>query len=86
MMNFTLDFAALIGLIVLAAAILSSAIRILREYERAVLFTLGRYTKVIGPGFVLVIPIIQQIQKVQLRTVVVDVPTQDVISRDNVSV
>jgi regulator of protease activity HflC (stomatin/prohibitin superfamily) len=85
-MEFSLDFAYIIGLVALAAAIVSSAIRILKEYERGVLFTLGRYTKVIGPGFVLVIPMIQQIQKVQLRTVVVDVPTQDVISRDNVSV
>ena len=66
--------------------VLASAIRILREYERGVLFTLGRYTKVVGPGIVLVIPVLQQIVKVQLRTVVVDVPSQDVISRDNVSV
>jgi regulator of protease activity HflC (stomatin/prohibitin superfamily) len=66
--------------------VLASAIRILREYERGVLFTLGRYTKVVGPGLVLVVPFIQQIVSVQLRTVVVDVPSQDVISRDNVSV
>jgi regulator of protease activity HflC (stomatin/prohibitin superfamily) len=85
-MDFTMDFAFIVSLLVLAAVVLSSAIRILREYERGVLFTLGRYTKVIGPGFVLVIPVVQQIQKVQLRTVVEDVPTQDVISRDNVSV
>jgi regulator of protease activity HflC (stomatin/prohibitin superfamily) len=85
-MDFTMDFAFIVSLLVLAVVVLSSAIRILREYERGVLFTLGRYTKVIGPGFVLVIPVVQQIQKVQLRTVVEDVPTQDVISRDNVSV
>lgn len=85
-MDFSMDFAYIVGLVVLAAAILSSAIRILKEYERGVLFTLGRYTKVVGPGLVLVIPLVQQIQKVQLRTIVVDVPTQDVISRDNVSV
>jgi regulator of protease activity HflC (stomatin/prohibitin superfamily) len=75
-----------LSIVVLAVLILASAIRILREYERGVLFTLGRYTKVVGPGLVLVIPVIQQIVTVQLRTVVVDVPSQDVISRDNVSV
>lgn len=63
-----------------------SAIRILREYERGVIFMLGRFWKVKGPGFILVIPIIQQMEKVDLRTVVMDVPSQDVISRDNVSV
>jgi len=76
----------LVTLAVFVILVLASAIRILREYERGVLFTLGRYTKVVGPGLVLVIPIVQQIVTVQLRTVVVDVPTQDVISRDNVSV
>jgi regulator of protease activity HflC (stomatin/prohibitin superfamily) len=73
-------------LAIIVVIVLASAIRILREYERGVLFTLGRYTKVVGPGIVLVIPIIQQVMTVQLRTVVVDVPSQDVISRDNVSV
>jgi len=63
-----------------------SAIRILREYERGVIFMLGRFWKVKGPGFILVVPIIQQMEKVDLRTVVMDVPSQDVISRDNVSV
>ncbi|MGE4499942.1 MAG: slipin family protein [Hydrogenovibrio sp.] len=63
-----------------------SAIRILREYERGVIFMLGRFWKVKGPGFILVIPVIQQMEKVDLRTVVMDVPSQDVISRDNVSV
>jgi regulator of protease activity HflC (stomatin/prohibitin superfamily) len=76
----------IIVLAVMAAMVLASAIRVLREYERGVLFTLGRYSTVVGPGLILVIPIIQQIVKVQLRTVVVDVPSQDVISRDNVSV
>jgi regulator of protease activity HflC (stomatin/prohibitin superfamily) len=66
--------------------LLASAIRILREYERAVVFTLGRFTAVKGPGLILVIPILQTIEKVDLRTLVMDVPTQDVISRDNVSV
>ncbi|WP_338108484.1 SPFH domain-containing protein [Solemya velum gill symbiont] len=62
------------------------AIFILREYERGVIFTLGRFWKVKGPGLIIVIPIIQQMVRVDLRTVVMDVPEQDVISRDNVSV
>jgi len=63
-----------------------SAIRILREYERGVIFLLGRFWHVKGPGFIIVIPLIQQMVRVDLRTIVMDVPTQDVISRDNVSV
>ena len=62
------------------------AIRILREYERGVVFTLGRFTGVKGPGFIILIPFIQQMVRVDLRTFVEDVPTQDVISKDNVSV
>ncbi|MCC5811548.1 MAG: slipin family protein [Ectothiorhodospiraceae bacterium] len=76
-------------LIVIAAAVvalLASAIRILREYERGVIFQLGRFWRVKGPGLILVIPIIQQMVRVDLRTVVMDVPSQDVISKDNVSV
>lgn len=65
---------------------LSGAIRILREYERGVIFFLGRFWKVKGPGLIILIPILQQMERIQLRTVVLDVPTQDVISRDNVSV
>jgi regulator of protease activity HflC (stomatin/prohibitin superfamily) len=61
-------------------------VRVLREYERGVVFTLGRFTAVKGPGLVIVIPVIQQMVKVDLRTIVMDVPSQDVISRDNVSV
>lgn len=67
-------------------AILISSIRVLREYERGVIFQLGRFWKVKGPGLIIVIPIIQQMVRVDLRTVVFDVPSQDVISRDNVSV
>ncbi|MBK1735747.1 hypothetical protein CKO15_10750 [Halorhodospira abdelmalekii] len=67
-------------------AIVASAIRILREYERGVIFQLGRFWSVKGPGLILVIPVIQQMVRVDLRTVVMDVPSQDVISRDNVSV
>lgn len=65
---------------------LASAIRILREYQRGVVFLLGRFWKVKGPGFIIIVPFIQQMVKVDLRTVVMDVPSQDVISRDNVSV
>jgi len=65
---------------------LLSAIRILREYERGVVFMLGRFWRVKGPGFIIIIPIVQQMVRVDLRTVVMDVPSQDVISRDNVSV
>ena len=66
--------------------IVFSAIKILKEYERGVIFQLGRFWKVKGPGIILVIPFIQQMDKRDLRVVVMDVPTQDVISRDNVSV
>jgi regulator of protease activity HflC (stomatin/prohibitin superfamily) len=67
-------------------ALFMSAVRILREYERGVVFMLGRFWKVKGPGFILLIPILQQMVRVDLRTIVMDVPSQDVISRDNVSV
>ncbi|NND45928.1 MAG: slipin family protein [Xanthomonadales bacterium] len=73
-----------VGLIV--AAVLINSIKILREYERGVIFQLGRFWKVKGPGLILVIPVLQQIERVDLRVIVMDVPTQDVISRDNVSV
>ncbi|MCU7798311.1 MAG: slipin family protein [Candidatus Thiodiazotropha sp. (ex Semelilucina semeliformis)] len=68
------------------AAFLASALRILREYERGVVFLLGRFWKVKGPGLIVIIPVIQQMVRVDLRTIVMDVPSQDVISRDNVSV
>ncbi len=68
------------------AALLYSAIKILREYERGVIFLLGRFWKVKGPGLIIVIPGIQKMVRVDLRTIVMDVPPQDVISRDNVSV
>lgn len=73
-------------LILLLVALVASAFRILREYERGVIFLLGRFYRVKGPGLILVVPFIQQIVRVDLRTVVLDVPSQDVISRDNVSV
>nr|WP_243434765.1 slipin family protein [Pseudomonas sp. 30_B] len=78
-------FGLLVALILLLFLVLS-ALRILREYERGVVFQLGRFWKVKGPGLVLVIPVVQQMVRVDLRTVVLDVPPQDVISRDNVSV
>ncbi len=70
----------------LVAIILASSLRMLREYHRGVVFMLGRFWKVKGPGLVIIIPIIQKMVRVDLRTVVFDVPSQDVISRDNVSV
>jgi regulator of protease activity HflC (stomatin/prohibitin superfamily) len=73
-------------LTILVIAFLASAIRILREYQRATVFTLGRFSGVKGPGLIILIPLIQQMVRVDLRTVVEDVPSQDVISRDNVSV
>ena len=75
------------GLIaILIGLFLAAGIRILREYERGVLFTLGRFTKVSGPGFIFIVPFIQQILRVDLRIFVEDVPSQDIISKDNVSV
>jgi regulator of protease activity HflC (stomatin/prohibitin superfamily) len=70
----------------LVIALVVSMFRVLREYERGVIFMLGRYYKVKGPGLIIIIPILQQMVRVDLRTIVMDVPTQDVISRDNVSV
>ena len=72
--------------VVLIVALLFYSIRILREYERGVVFQLGRFWRVKGPGLVVVIPGVQQMVKVDLRTVTMDVPSQDVISKDNVSV
>lgn len=72
--------------ITLVVLFLAAAIRILREYERGVVFLLGRFWRVKGPGFIILVPFIQQMVRVDLRTIVMDVPTQDVISRDNVSV
>jgi regulator of protease activity HflC (stomatin/prohibitin superfamily) len=72
--------------VVIAAVLLFSSIKIMKEYERGVIFTFGRFSAVKGPGLIVVWPIVQQVVKVDLRTVVMDVPPQDVISRDNVSV
>src|SRR5689334_18957326 len=81
-----LDYLSYAALAVIVLIFLGTAIRILREYERGVVFTLGRFTGVKGPGLFILIPYVQQMVKVDLRVVVQDVPAQDVISRDNVSV
>ena len=75
------------GIVIAAVlAVLASAFRVLREYERGVVFLLGRYQRVKGPGLIIIIPLLQQMVRVDLRTIVMDVPTQDLITRDNVSV
>lgn len=73
-------------IIAIVLILLFNFFHILREYERAVVFTLGRFWKVKGPGLIVIVPLIQQIVRIQLRTIVMDIPPQDVISRDNVSV
>ncbi len=74
------------GVLIVLLVLVISSFRIMREYERAVVFMLGRFWKVKGPGLILIIPIVQQMVRVDLRIIVLDVPSQDVISRDNVSV
>jgi regulator of protease activity HflC (stomatin/prohibitin superfamily) len=81
-----LDYITYLVLAVIVILFFTSAIRILREYQRGVIFTLGRFTGVRGPGLIILIPFVQQMVRVDLRVVVQDVPPQDVISRDNVSV
>jgi regulator of protease activity HflC (stomatin/prohibitin superfamily) len=73
-------------LVFFGGALLFSSVKVLKEYERGVTLTLGRYTGTKGPGLILLIPVVQQMTRVDLRTVVMDVPPQDVISRDNVSI
>jgi regulator of protease activity HflC (stomatin/prohibitin superfamily) len=77
-----------VGMVVLfgVGALVFSAFKVLQEYERGVTFTLGRYTGLKGPGLIFVWPFIQKVMRVDLRTIVMDVPPQDVITRDNVSV
>ncbi|NAW65220.1 slipin family protein [Photobacterium halotolerans] len=77
---------SLATIIVLVLVLIISMFRVLREYERAVVFLLGRFYEVKGPGLIIIIPIIQQMVRVDLRTIVLDVPTQDLITKDNVSV
>jgi regulator of protease activity HflC (stomatin/prohibitin superfamily) len=73
-------------LIILAIVVIASSVKILQEYERAVIFTLGKYDGVKGPGLILVIPGLQTMSRISLRTIVLDVPPQDVITKDNVTV
>ncbi len=75
-----------IAVVIIILVLLFSALRVLNEYERGVMFTLGRFSGIKGPGVVFVFPIIQQMRKVDLRVIVLNVPKQDVITRDNVSV
>ena len=75
-----------VGIVIVVLVLLSMSLRILREYERAVVFQLGRFWAVKGPGLILLIPAVQQMVRIDLRTVVLDVKPQDVITRDNVSV
>lgn len=79
-------FMTIIYTVFIVITIIAASIRILKEYERGVIFTLGRFSGVKGPGLILVIPFIQKMVKTDLRTIVHDVPSQDVISQDNVSV
>jgi len=79
-------FIPYIVILVLVIGIVLTAVRILREYERGVIFTLGRFSGVKGPGLIFLVPFVQQLVRVDLRMLVLDVPSQDVISRDNVSV
>ncbi len=81
-----MELATPLTLIILVVAFLASAFRILREYERAVVFMLGRFYKVKGPGLIIIVPIVQQMVRVDLRTMVADIPSQDLITKDNVSV
>ena len=80
------DLAFYVPILIIVIAFLTFAIKIFREYERGVMFTLGRFTGVKGPGLIIMIPFIQQMVRIDQRTVVLDVPPQDVISNDNVSV
>ena len=75
-----------LSITLVVVALIAGSLRVIREYERSVVFMLGRFWKVKGPGLIIVVPIIQTAQRVDLRTIVMDVPTQDVISHDNVSV
>jgi regulator of protease activity HflC (stomatin/prohibitin superfamily) len=85
MFNFTAGASVVVPLI-LVAIVIARSLRVLREYERGVVFVLGRFWRVKGPGLVIIVPVVQQMVRVDLRVRVLDVPSQDVISRDNVSV
>ena len=76
----------LAAVVILLAILLFSTFNVLNEYERAVVFTLGRFAGIKGPGLILIVPVIQRMRRVDLRVIVLNVPKQDVITRDNVSV
>ena len=80
------DLTLWIPLLFVVGGLLFSAVKVMREYERAVVFQLGRFWKVKGPGLIILIPVVQTMERVDLRTIVMDVPEQDLISKDNVSV
>jgi regulator of protease activity HflC (stomatin/prohibitin superfamily) len=86
MTGIDLNFILLAVAVLIVVMTVSSALKILREYERAVVFFLGRFYGVKGPGLIILVPFVQRMVRIELRTIVMDVPTQDVISRDNVSV
>ena len=75
-----------LGVLVIVVVLVAMSVKILREYQRAVVFLLGRFQRVKGPGLILIVPFVQQMVRIDLRTIVFDVPPQDVITRDNVSV
>jgi regulator of protease activity HflC (stomatin/prohibitin superfamily) len=75
-----------LAILVILGWLAGSAVKILRQYERGVMFTLGRFSSVRGPGFIVLIPLVQQIVRIDLRTTVVEIPQQDLITKDNVSV
>ncbi|MBT8092283.1 MAG: slipin family protein [Gammaproteobacteria bacterium] len=81
-----MEFATIGIIVAVVIVVLSNMIKILQEYERGVIFFLGRFQTVKGPGLIILVPFVQKMTKVDLRVIVLDVPTQDVISRDNVSV
>jgi regulator of protease activity HflC (stomatin/prohibitin superfamily) len=85
-MFFNFGVALTLVVVVFAVLLIAASLRILREYERGVVFQLGRFWRVKGPGLVILIPGIQQMVRVGLRVMVLDIPSQDVITRDNVSV
>ncbi len=85
-LNISMGFWGMATIAVFVFIFITSGIRIMKEYERAVVYTLGRFTSIKGPGLIIIIPVLQQAVKVDMRVNVLDVPPQDVISKDNVSV
>jgi regulator of protease activity HflC (stomatin/prohibitin superfamily) len=86
MLNTTVFLIPFMVLVLALLWIANASLKVLREYERGVMFTLGRFSRVRGPGLIFLVPVVQQIVRVDLRTVVMEIPSQDLISRDNVSI